>query len=37
LTLFNMNGTDQILREKYLKKMQERVLADLSGDVGTAE
>jgi hypothetical protein len=22
LTLFNINGTDQILREKYLKKMQ---------------
>jgi hypothetical protein len=37
LTLFNMNGTDQILREKYLKKMQKRVLADISGDVGTAE
>jgi hypothetical protein len=36
-TLFNMNGTDPILREKYLKKMHERVLTDLSGDVGTAE
>jgi hypothetical protein len=28
-TQFNMNGTEQILRENYLKKMQERVLAKL--------
>jgi hypothetical protein len=37
LALFNANGTDPVLRELYVKKMQERVLAELAVAAGTAE
>jgi hypothetical protein len=37
LALCNMSGTDPNLRKLNLKKMQERVLAELDGAAGTAE
>jgi hypothetical protein len=37
LALCNMSGTDTNLRKLYLKKMQERVLAELHSAAGTAE
>jgi hypothetical protein len=37
LALFNANGTDPVLRELYVEKMQERVLAELAVAAGTVE
>jgi hypothetical protein len=37
LALFNVNGTDPVLRELYVEKMQERVLAELAVAAGTVE
>jgi hypothetical protein len=37
LVLFNANGTDPVLRELYVKKMQGHVLAELTVAAGTPE